>query len=82
MAWAFEELDYQETALGELILRRRRAPSVPDTWIYEVKLDNELLMSSTVNASEQALARLALEGRGQEPCDVLVGGPTEDPLAG
>jgi len=74
MAWAFEELDYQKTALGELILRRRRAPSVPDTWIYEVKLDNELLMSSTVIASEQALARLALEGRGQRPCDVLVGG--------
>jgi len=32
------------------------------------------LMSSTVNASERALARLALEGRGQRPCDVLVGG--------
>jgi spermidine synthase len=74
MTAAFEELDYQMTPLGELILRRRRSPSVTDEWVYEVKLDHEMLMSSSVNVSEQALARLALEGRGQRPCDVLVGG--------
>lgn len=74
MTATFEELDYQMTPLGELVLRRRRSPSVPDEWVYEVKLGDEMLMSSTVNASERALARLALEGRGQRACDVLVGG--------
>ena len=70
----FEELDYQKTPLGELVLRRRRSPAAGDEWVYEVTLDGEMLMSSTVNVSEQALARLALEGRGDRPCDVLVGG--------
>ncbi|MBD3348562.1 MAG: hypothetical protein GF400_05130 [Candidatus Eisenbacteria bacterium] len=42
--------------------------------VYEVKLDDEMLMSSAVNESEKALARLALEQRGDEPCDVLIGG--------
>jgi spermidine synthase len=74
MTGMFEELDYQKTLLGELVLRRRRSPSVPDDWVYEVKLGEEMLMSSTVNASERALARLALEAIGQRPCDVLVGG--------
>ncbi len=74
MTRVFEELDYQETALGELVLRRRRAPSVSDEWVYEVTLDHEMLMSSTVNVSERALARLALECKGSQPCDVLVGG--------
>ncbi|HEU4364750.1 MAG TPA: spermidine synthase [Candidatus Krumholzibacteria bacterium] len=69
-----EELDYQKTDLGELVLRRRRSPSVPGEMVYEVKIDDALLMSSTVNVSERALATLALDGRGGAPCDVLVGG--------
>lgn len=69
-----EELDYQRTPLGELILRRRRSPRMGDALVYEVKLDNEMLMSSSVNESERALARLAMESRTKEPCDVLVGG--------
>lgn len=71
---AFEELDYQQTPLGEISLRRRVSPSVPDEPVYEVKVGNELLMSSAVNASEKALARLALERLVDRPCDVLVGG--------
>jgi len=74
MTATIEELDYQMTPLGELILRRRRSPSVPEEWVYEVKLENNMLMSSSVNASERALAKLALEGRNQRACDVLVGG--------
>jgi spermidine synthase len=70
----FEELDYQVTPLGEISLRRRRSPSFPDEPVYEVKVGNELLMSSVVNASEKALARLALERLADRPCDVLVGG--------
>lgn len=74
MAHAFEELDYQKTPLGELVLRRRRSPSVPDDWVYEVTLDHEMLMSSTVNVSERALATLAFEAMASPPRDVLVGG--------
>ena len=51
----FEELDYAQTPLGELILRRRRGVA-SDQDIYEVKLDDAFLMSSLVNASEIALA--------------------------
>jgi len=71
---SIEELDHRQTPMGELVLRRRRSASVPDEPVYEVKLDDEMLMSSTVNASERALARLTLERRSDEPCDVLVGG--------
>ena len=75
MALLFEELDYQKTPLGELVLRRRSSPAVPDDLVYEVTIDGEMLMSSTVNASERALARLALEGRDDHrPLDVLIGG--------
>ncbi len=74
MAPLFEELDYQPTPLGDLVLRRRRSPSVADAWVYEVTLAGEMLMSSTVNASERALAQLALEALGDRPVEVLVGG--------
>ena len=74
MALLFEELDYQKTPLGELVLRRRSSPTLPDEPVYEVTIDGEMLMSSTVNASERALASLALEGREDRPLDVLVGG--------
>ena len=74
MAHTFEELDYQKTPLGELVLRRRRSPSVSDDWVYEVTLDHEMLMSSTVNVSERALATLAFEAMASPPRDVLVGG--------
>jgi spermidine synthase len=71
---SFEELDFQKTPLGDLILRRRTSPSAPSEPVYEVKLDDEMLMSSLVNAGEKALARLALEQRGEVPSSVLVGG--------
>ena len=74
MALRFEELDYQKTPLGELVLRRRSSPSLPGELVYEVTIDGEMLMSSTVNASERALARLALEGRDDRPLNILVGG--------
>lgn len=74
MATQFEELDYQKTAVGELSLRRRISPALPDEPVYEVKLDDGLLMSSTVNAGERALARLALEDRPGRRSRVVVGG--------
>ena len=70
----FEELDYQRTAMGELILRRRRALEVDGREIFEVKLDDEFLMSSLFHEGEVALADLGLaELRGAD-WDVVVGG--------
>lgn len=72
MSMRIEELDYRHTPLGELILRRRR--SLNGTEVYEVKLDGAFLMSSLVNESEIALARLALADLDGHNRDVLVGG--------
>ncbi|MEX2672055.1 MAG: hypothetical protein WD294_08105 [Phycisphaeraceae bacterium] len=74
MAKTIEELDYQQTPMGDLILRRRTSVSLPGTMVYEVKLNGDFLMSSLVNTSEKALADLALELLRDRPCDVLVGG--------
>jgi spermidine synthase len=71
---AFEELDCRPSALGELILRRRRPASMPGQWVYEVKLDGRFLMSSLVADSERALAELALARVGGDGLRVLVGG--------
>ena len=59
MSPLFEELDYQETPLGPLSLRRRRQLQL-DVDVVEVILGEEHLMSDLFTASEEALARLAL----------------------
>lgn len=71
---SFQELDYQQTPLGELILRRRRSPSLAGRVVYEVTLNGEFLMSSVVTQSEAALATLALDAWAGQTCDVLIGG--------
>ena len=78
MSPLFEELDYRQTALGELILRRRRILKL-DRDVVEVILNDEHLMSDMFTASEIALARLPLDrmaaaGTGAERPDILVGG--------
>ncbi|MFT7481021.1 MAG: SAM-dependent methyltransferase [Gammaproteobacteria bacterium] len=73
--WPFyEELDFCQTDLGELMLRRRRPRSMPETWVYEVKLDDRFLMSSLVHDSEDELARLSLRRLEGREWRVLVGG--------
>lgn len=74
MAASFEELDYCQSALGELILRRRKPVSMPDTWIYEVKLGGNFLMSSLIRTSEEELVHLALPRLDGGDWRVLVGG--------
>jgi spermidine synthase len=74
MSRDFEELDYQETALGPLSLRRRRIRSLDDREVYEVKLGDAFLMSSLFHEVEEALAHLALGERGAAASDVVVGG--------
>jgi spermidine synthase len=69
----FEELDWRRTPLGELVLRRRRNP-VTDRDVYEVKLDDDFLMSSMFTAAEEEMGRLALAGSTASTLDVVVGG--------
>lgn len=59
MTARFAELDWQETPLGAVSLRRRRDPTVGED-VYEVKLDDEYLMSSLFTVAEEALAHRAL----------------------
>ncbi len=74
MSRDFAELDYQQTELGELILRRRRLHSLDGLEVFEVKLGDAFLMSSLFHAVEEALSHLGLGEWGSEPCDVVVGG--------
>jgi spermidine synthase len=69
----FEELDWQKTPLGEISLRRRRDP-VLDVDVYEVKLDDDFLMSSLFTVGEVQLARLGLARLHGTDLDVVVGG--------
>ena len=69
-----EELDYRETPLGELVLRRRRSVQMKGLDIYEVKLGDYFLMSSLFHESEVQLSRLGLSMLEARDLDVLVGG--------
>lgn len=73
MGKRFEEIDWQQTPIGEVSLRRRVEPTL-DVDVYEVKLGDEYLMSSLFTAGEVALARLGLAEAGGADLDVLVGG--------
>jgi len=74
----FEELDYRETPMGELILRRRTILSLDNREVYEIILGDGFLMSSLFTEVEVALANLGLaaaaEGTGASELDVVVGG--------
>jgi spermidine synthase len=74
MSRDFEELDYQKTALGDLILRRRRMLSLGGLEIYEVKLGEAFLMSSLFHEVEEALAHYGLGDLKGERWEVVVGG--------
>lgn len=69
-----EILAYEDTELGVLCLRRRELLASPGTVVTEITLDGEFLMSSRHTASEEALARIALEMHPGEGLHVLVGG--------
>ncbi len=74
MSIDFAELDYQETELGELILRRRRLTSLDGAEVFEVKLGESFLMSSLFTKVEVALAELGLAESPATQIDVVVGG--------
>jgi len=70
----FEELDYQQTPLGDISLRRRAEPRLDGKILYEVKLGEEFLMSSLFTEAEVQLARLGLAELDGSELDVVVGG--------
>ncbi|WP_017573631.1 polyamine aminopropyltransferase [Nocardiopsis halotolerans] len=74
MSARFQELDWRATPMGELSLRRRHDPLFRKE-VYEIKLDDDFLMSSLFTAAEVELARLALaELGGADGLRVAVGG--------
>jgi len=78
MSLVFEELDYQKTPLGDISLRRRSEPRLNGKIIYEVKLNDDFLMSSLFNEAEIQLSKLSLaalkKNKLEQDLDIVVGG--------
>jgi len=72
MTFEFEELDYQDTPLGDISLRRRSEPRLEGKILYEVKLGDEFLMSSLFTEAEIQLARLGLAELESTDLDIFV----------
>ena len=74
----FEEIDFQQTPLGEVILRRRTMQTLGDKEIYEIMLGSEFLMSSLFTVVEEALSTLGLAATEKSfpdtKLDIVVGG--------
>jgi spermidine synthase len=70
----FEELDCQQTRLGELSLRRRRLLQLEGKEIYEVKLGDHFLMSSLFHEAETKMAEISLAMVTKSHLNVAVGG--------
>ena len=73
MSVNFQELDFRPTPMGLLTLRRRKEITL-GVDIYEIKLDEEFLMSSLFTVAEVALANLGLAELSEPEVDVVVGG--------
>lgn len=73
MSALFAELSSASTSMGVISLRRRREPS-RNVDVYEVKLDDDFLMSSLFTVAEVEVARLGLAACSADELDVAVGG--------
>ncbi|MCL6415713.1 spermidine synthase [Aestuariirhabdus sp. Z084] len=74
MSFLFEELDYQQTPHGDISLRKRAEPRLDGKILFEVKLNDEWLMSSLFTEAEIQLSKLGLAALDAETLDVVVGG--------
>lgn len=75
----FEEIDFQQTPLGDISLRCRSEPRLDNIIIYEVKLNEEFLMSSLFTEAEVQLSLLGLKQvqhsfANNNKLDIVVGG--------
>jgi spermidine synthase len=66
-------LHYETTEIGLLMLRRRWSMALEED-VFEMIVDDKLMMSSALNVSERALADRALALLPERPLRVLVGG--------
>jgi spermidine synthase len=75
MPLPYTELDFRQTDMGDLILRRRTIASLDGLEVLEVKLGEGFLMSSLFHVVEEALATLGLATL-SKPSDlsIVVGG--------
>ena len=73
MSARFEELGWQQTPMGVMSLRRRFDATVSAD-VYEIKLDDDHLMSSLFTVAERELARLGLARTPGTNLDVIIGG--------
>jgi spermidine synthase len=69
-----EILAYEDTPLGPLCLRRRELLAEPGTFVTEVTLNHEFLMSSYNTHSERAISNRSIELHGDSNLKTLVGG--------
>ncbi|GAA2170737.1 MULTISPECIES: spermidine synthase [Glycomyces] len=69
----FEELGWRDSPMGEISLRRRFDPEV-QAEVYEVKLDEDFLMSSLFTVAERELSHLGLARVTGDDLEVVVGG--------
>ncbi len=74
MSFVFEEIDFQQTPLGAISLRRRSEPRLNNQVLFEVKLNEEFLMSSLFTEAEIQLSKLGLAALDGQDWDVVVGG--------
>ncbi len=76
MSTNFEEIDFQHTPIGEVILQRRRMLELGGLDVFEVKLNDEFLMSSLFTVGEVALSEIGLDALEVQngTADVVVGG--------
>lgn len=73
MARHIEELGWEDASIGVISLRRRFEPAVGHD-VYEVKIDDEFLMSSLFTVVETQLAHLGLARVEGDRLHVLIGG--------
>lgn len=78
MTLIFEELDWQTTPLGDISLRKRSEPRLNNLLIYEVKLNEDFLMSSLFVEAEEQLSKISLaklkENGHDKNLSIVVGG--------
>ena len=72
--FVFEELGFSDTPIGEVSLRKRTEPRAGNALVYEIKLDDEFLMSSLFTTGEEALSTHSLALLDAGKLDVVVGG--------
>ena len=76
---SFKVLDYQETPLGPVMLRKRTMMTLDDLEVYEIMLGQDFLMSSLFTVVEEALSTLGMAAAekafpGNDQLNVVVGG--------